>query len=665
MSAFHTTPNQIVQLDDAGQLETEVAQHLTEAGCDIGENERRAWRNSLPTLARHLCELGFGDLDALVEYQLPRSSRRIDVVLAGAAPGSGRPAYLVVELKQWSWANWYDGSESLLNVPGMHERQLHPAIQVQAYCSYLVDFVSWLPEWPDAVHGMAYLHNATRDRIPELLARERPYQSMVYTRDRKVEFAGYLKRRFATARSGHAAHRLLTSPIRASRQLLTLTAEEIGSRSHFTLLDEQREAYELVRRAVRWADEGRRKRLVVISGGPGSGKSAIALNLLADLAREGRQVAHATGSRAFTRSLKQYARRSRDPYQRTVPVFNYFFDFMRERPDRIDVLICDEAHRIRERSYRGGVTGSRSQVDELIDAAKVPVFLLDADQVVRPNEVGSVELIQEAAERRDLDVDPVILGAQFRCGGSPRYERWLLRLLGLVPGGPYPWPGDENFRLELVSSPEEMEARLRQRQDANETARISAGFCWEWTHEPRDGRLVPDVTIGRWSRPWNLDDGYSVRGVPKGSYWATDPRGFDQVGCIYTAQGFEYDWSGVIVGGDLVVNNGRLITRPERSHDPAIVDKRARNVDKLIRNTYKVLLTRGLRGTLVYSVDKDTQEFLSRLIPPVRRLRIREAEGVQRLAPSRAVPQRPGDVVRQEADGASVPGKTQSTDGGP
>ncbi|WP_460807025.1 DUF2075 domain-containing protein [Micromonospora zhanjiangensis] len=366
--------------------------------------------------------------------------------------------------------------------------------------------------------------------------------------------------------------------------------------------------------------------MVIISGGPGSGKSAIALTLLADLAHAGRIVAHASGSKAFTGSLRRYARTDpREPLRRTKPLFNFFRDFMTDERDSIDVLICDEAHRIRTRSNRGSVVGEVPQVEELIAVAKVPVFLLDDHQVVRPNEVGRVEMIKEAAGRMHVDVEIVTLDAQFRCGGSPGYERWVEHLLGLADGKPYPWDGDDRFRLGVVGSPERMEELLRQRQADGETARISAGFCWEWTHQPVNGRLANDVRIGSWAKPWNAYGNRPPRGIPSSSYWATDPAGFGQVGCIYTAQGFEYDWSGVIMGPDLVVRNGRLVSQPGESKDPEIIGRPGRrkpeNADLLIRNTYKVLLTRGLRGCLIHSVDEETQAFLKRLVPaPVDRL---------------------------------------------
>ncbi|MEU7839463.1 DNA/RNA helicase domain-containing protein [Micromonospora sp. NPDC049114] len=275
------------------------------------------------------------------------------------------------------------------------------------------------------------------------------------------------------------------------------------------------------------------------------------------------------------------------------------------------------------------------------------MFLLDDDQVVRPNEVGSVRMIREAADSLYLEVDYIHLGAQFRCGGSPRYERWVRHLLGLADGSPYRWPADDDYRVALAPSPQEMEALLRPRNEAGQSARISAGFCWPWNELPRGGRLVPDVSINGWRRPWNAAGDHPPRGIPSGSYWATDPRGFDQIGCLYTAQGFEYDWSGVILGPDLVFRDGQLRSAPTKSHDSAIFKngRVSQGADRLIRNAYKVLLTRGMRGTLIHSVDPETQDFLAGLVPPPRRARPQIAPGVVGVAqndpPTAVKPDRP------------------------
>ena len=195
-------------------------------------------------------------------------------------------------------------------------------------------------------------------------------------------------------------------------------------------------------------------------------------------------------------------------------------------------------------------------------AARVPVFLLDQNQVVRPGEMGTVEDIERHARSLGLDVHRIQLDEQFRCGGSELYIQWVLRLLALEPGGPIPWE-DDSFALEVVDSPQEMEHRLRGKLGDGYGARMTAGYCWPWSDPRQDGSLVPDVSIGTWSRPWNVKGERAVGGAPPAALWATADGGFEQVGCVYTAQGFEYDWNGVIFGPDLVWRE-RPVGQPAR-----------------------------------------------------------------------------------------------------
>jgi len=559
-------------------------------------------------------EAGLGDVEALVEYQLPLTSKRADVVLAGVHPRHGTPSYVVVELKQWTRANLLDGTDDVCQLDGYGER-LHPVEQVRRYCTHVTDFVASLAEHPDRLAGVAYLHNATDLDVDSLWELPASDHGQLFTGQRRGRFLDYLRSRFAPSPGAAAADDLLSSAIRPSKQLLALAAREVQDRKQFVLLDEQQTAYSLVLRALDRSWRANAKEVIVVSGGPGSGKSVIALSLLGELSRQGRTILHATGSSAFTQTLRRVAG-ARAP--RVKSMFKYFNQFVDAERNGLDVLLCDEAHRIRETSAnrytRATLRTGQPQVEELMNAARVPVFLLDEHQVVRPGEIGTIADIEAAAARLGLGCRRVDLDAQFRCGGSRAYELWVLRLLGLAPGGPVAWEGDENFWLNTAAGPSVMEDRLRGLLGEGYGARIAAGYCWRWSDPVKGGGLVADVTIGGWHKPWNNKSASSQAGAPGTPYWSSDPAGFEQVGCVYTAQGFEYDYSGVIMGPDLVWRDGRWVARPDRSHDSQVKRGTAEEFDRAVRNTYKVLLTRGMRGTLVYSTDRETQELLETLI---------------------------------------------------
>ncbi|MFI8930295.1 DNA/RNA helicase domain-containing protein [Streptomyces sp. NPDC053474] len=603
-------------------LDTSLYHHLAEQffhvhGYRPGTSEVRSWERSLPALTAVLNDAGLGDVEVMVEYTLPLNSKRADAVLAGVHPVSGEPSYVVVELKQWSQAEPDEDDLALCRVDAYAHPVLNPIEQVRRYREYLVDFNGALAEHPGRVSGVAFLHNATEFGVGALRARERDDHGQLFTAERRGEFIDYLRARLSPDHSGaHAADELMGGKTAPSKQLMAVAAQEVRERAEFVLLDEQQVAYRLVLNAVSRAKRSDHKEVVIVTGGPGTGKSVIALSLLGELYRQGVSALHATGSQSFTKTMRKVAGARKRQVQE---LFKYFNSFMATEKNSLDVLLCDEAHRIRETSANRYTPAAhrtgRRQIDELIDAARVPVFLLDEHQVVRPGEMGTVDEIRAAAAAKGLDCHVVPLESQFRCGGSDAYLRWVVRLLGLEPGGPVEWEPDGRMSLLVAESPGEMEAFLQARRARNYSARLSAGYCWRWSPEPKPGEPLPaDVVIGDWARPWNLRGDRSVAGAPPAALWATDPAGFGQVGCVYTAQGFEYDWSGVVIGPDLVWRGDRWVTDRAASKDP--VFKRSTpdaDVDRLIRNTYKVLLTRGMIGTIVYSTDAETQEKLREL----------------------------------------------------
>ncbi|WP_225994163.1 DUF2075 domain-containing protein [Actinomadura rudentiformis] len=606
------------------QLSSILAEHLKmAANLNVSDSEKRAWDRSLPILAHDLVEAGLGQVEMLIEYQLPLTSKRADVVLAGVDRRTGGDAYVVVELKQWSHAEVWEDDERRVLVQNMTGKpKLHPSLQAKGYSDYILDFLSVLADHPDALHAVAYLHNAARNDVIDLYDVVEDNRTRLFTQTTRGAFVDYLRDRFAPAPGAPAADRLLSSEVRPSKQLLKLAAEEIRNREQFTLLAEQRLAYEMVLHAVDKAQHEDLKTVVVITGGPGSGKSVIALSLLGELSRQGRSVLHATGSKSFTQTMRRYVAKGSS---KTKAMFKYFNNFMEAKKNGLDVLICDEAHRIREvsanRYTAARLRTGRPQVDELIDAARVPVFLLDEHQVVRPGEMGTVAQIQAQAESKGLTVHHVSLDEQFRCGGSRKYEEWVLALLGLDGDTPTPWEGDDHFDVTLADSPYDLEAQLKTQQSHGYSARMTAGFCWPWSdpqknHLGQPTTLVSDVVIGEWARPWNVKGDRSIGDAPPSDLWATHEGGFDQVGCVYTAQGFEYDWNGVILGPDLIYRDGSLITVRSASKDPALKPKTVTDTqaDRLIRNTYKVLLTRGMAGTILYSTDPETQTYLAGLL---------------------------------------------------
>jgi hypothetical protein len=360
--------------------------------------------------------------------------------------------------------------------------------------------------------------------------------------------------------------------------------------------------------------------VLVVKGGPGTGKSVIAINLMADLLLQGYNAHYATGSRAFTKTLRKVIG------PRGSVQFKFFNSYTDAEDNAVDVLIADESHRIRltsesrftKRAKRSGIP----QIRELLDSSKVAVFFIDDRQIVRPNEIGSVTYIKGEAEQIGARLYEYELQAQFRCQGSDAFVSWVNNTLGIERTAHVIWEEDERFEFKIMSSPHELENAIRMRVSSGNTGRVVAGFCWDWSDPNNDGTLPNDVVIGDYQRPWDArpEARHLAKGIPSAELWAYDPNGINQVGCVYTAQGFEFDYVGVIFGPDLRYDFDSQAWKghPESSADSVV--KRAKgNFIELVKNTYRVLLSRGLHGCYVYFMDKDTERFFkSRIETPVK-----------------------------------------------
>lgn len=320
-------------------VEQMTARMLATTGRRPSAGERRAWNASVPRLVEDLAG-GLPLVEVLVEHHLPLTSKRVDAVLAGLHPRTRQPSYVVVELKQWSRATRYEDDESLVRVAANGQPVLHPMHQVATYRDYMLDFLPGLQGREQDVVAVAYLHEASEAGIATLRDANPGTESVrMFTGERRGQFLDFIRSRLDPDVEGAAAaDHLLSMRAGPSRQLLAVAAEEIRDREQFVLLDEQRLAFDIVMHEVERARRGDSKTVVIVSGGPGSGKSVIALSLLGELARQGRSVLHATGSRSFTNTLRQVAGHGAP---RVRSMFMYFNSFMEAESNGLDVLILD------------------------------------------------------------------------------------------------------------------------------------------------------------------------------------------------------------------------------------------------------------------------------------------------------------------------------------
>lgn len=611
-------------LDDATQnvIGDKIAQSFIEHfGHSAADGEIAAWRNSLSAMANAIRLGDLTDHGVVVEWQLPLTSKRLDVLLTGHN-SQGQPHSVIVELKQWTTTEPTHIPECVVTFVGGRKREvLHPSAQVSQYRQYLADTHSSFTSGEFGLVACSFLHNMTYDAESELFSDRHAdllQVAPVYTGDRTTDLVDYLTLHLSDGGGVPLLDTVVNGRYAPHKRLLDHTAKMIEGEPTYVLLDEQKVVFNSIIAKVSEQHRTTEKSVFVIRGGPGTGKSVLALNLVGELAKSGYSVHHATGSRAFTENVKKAVG------SRAASLFKYFNSYQGQDSGLLDVLVCDEAHRLRPFSYNRFTKKEdrtdQPQIEELIEVARVAVFFIDDLQVVRPGEVGSSELIRGAAGAVGASVfDDYHLEAQFRCGGSEGFIQWVDNTLDIQRTPTALFEVDEDFDFDVVDSPRELQALINEKAAQGHTARLVAGFCWPWSKANDDGTLVDDVAIGDWQMPWNARPEATglAPGIPKSHQWATDPGGLDQVGCVYTAQGFEFDYVGVIVGRDVVYRAREgWVGQPEFSHDTVVrrSGKEPAQFASLVKQTYRVLLTRGLKGCYVYFEDPATRDFfLSRV----------------------------------------------------
>jgi uncharacterized protein len=583
-----------------------------------------SWTNSLQFLKNAVEYASPPDNMVALEFELPYSTQRIDCLLFGRGD-DGKDNVVVIELKQWSDVKDCDIEDNVVTFVGGSDRMVpHPSLQVRGYHYYLADFLEVFHQSSDpiALSSCVYCHNYPRTDDAVLLLpkfQEILEEFPVYTKDDFRALGDFLKSKIEKGSGLEVFGRFATSNIKPSKKLIELTSAMIAGQKVFNLIDDQITANNTIIDRARKCTKLKRKSVIVVRGGPGTGKSLIALNALAELIKKGIVVYHATGSKSFTETLRKVVG------HRAAKLFKYFNSFSTYGENDIAVLICDEAHRIRTSSNnRYTRTDKRStlpQVDELVKVAKVSIFFIDDNQVVRPEEIGNSSLIRDAAAKYRADTYDFELKSQFRCSGSDGYLNWLDNTLMIRETANTYLTKNEKMDFRIFDDPNELYAAIKEKNRLKpNSARMVAGFCWPWSDPNPDGTLVEDVVIGSFKMPWEgKGDKKLAKGIPYWYQWAYDAGGVNQCGCIYTTQGFEFDYIGVIIGNDLVYDplSKAWIGKRENSKDPQLKRAGVADFTSYAKNIYRVLLTRGMQGCYVCFLDENTRNFFeTRMFDP-------------------------------------------------
>jgi len=583
----------------------------TATGRSTSKSEIHSWKNSLQYMDRVLSdhEIPY-DAGVAIEYHLPQSSKRIDFILTGMDRNRQESAILV-ELKQWEKAELTQ-SDAVVVTRFQHgpRETPHPSYQAWSYKQLLEDYNQTVQDEHIRLHPCAYLHNYEDDGvISNPFYSEYIKQAPLYLKSDALKLQQFIKAHVKYGDTTRIMYRIDQGKIKPSKNLADELASMLKGNREFVLIDDQKVVFEKAKLLAGQASE-HAKKVLIVEGGPGTGKSVLAINLLAELTEKELVVQYVTRNSAprqvYEAKLTGHFRKTR-----ISNLFSGSGSYHAVSPNTFDCLIVDEAHRLNEKSGMFSHLGE-NQIKEIISASKLSIFFIDEDQKVTLKDIGDKESIRTWAKKIGAEVVEMELESQFRCNGSNGYLAWLDHTLQIRETANEMLDTLE-YDFRIVDSPAKLHDLIRTKNKINNKARVVAGYCWDWISKKKP--LLKDIVIGDYRATWNLDT--------DGQAWIIKPDSVSEVGCIHTCQGLEVDYIGVIVGPDLVVRDGSMLTKPaERSNmDKSIQGWKklfknnpeggAARLDAIIKNTYRTLMTRGQKGCYVYFVDEETRRYFS------------------------------------------------------
>lgn len=584
------------------QLIFEKMNRRTQAG------EIRSWVNSLKDMYIVMSNPSIpNEVEVAIEYKIPNSNKRVDFIVTGTDENELNHA-VIIELKQWQQIILNSKKDAIVEtwLAGGLRETVHPSYQAWSYASMIYDYNVNVRSNDIKINPCAFLHNYDlKDEDPLLDSTYQYYieKAPVFAKNDKRKLTEFISN-FIKKPNNEILNDIEHGVIKPSKSLQDSMASLLRGNQEFVLLDDQKVIYELINDEVRTLKE-KEKKVIIIKGGPGTGKSVLAINLLSSILLQEKNVIYVTKNSAPRRVYLE--KLIRGNYRR-VEINNLFKGpdkFHTVSTDTYDCILVDEAHRLRKKSGMFQNEGE-DQIKEIINAARVAVFFIDDLQQVTTSDHGSVEQIKLWSNRLNVPYIEKELISQFRCNGSDGYLAWVDNVLELRHTD---WDLiDLDYDVRICESPQEVRDLILKKNQENNKARLLAGYCWNWLKDERNNPYHKDIQIGEFGMPWNFENTGT---------WAIDPESVNEIGCIHTSQGLEFDYVGVIIGNDLIVEDGQLVTnlfnrartdqstRGLKKMYKTEKDKALEIADRIIKNTYRTLLTRGQKGCYIYCVDQE------------------------------------------------------------
>lgn len=583
---------------------------LTYTGKKVSASELNSFKSSLPFMDKVLADREIpDDCYVSIEYHIPQMSKRIDFMISGSDGISDH--VVIIELKGWNKAEYtpYDG---IVCAEYRHGKKnvSHPSYQAWSYAALLKGFNSVITEENITLVPCAYLHNYDDDGIINSpFYQEYLDLAPVFLRSEASKLREFIKRFIKKGDHSNIVGRIDNSDIKPNKAISDAVAGMMRGNKEFILIDDQKVVFETAKKLAITATETN-KHTLIVEGGSGTGKSVVAINLLAELLKLG-----------FFAKYVNKTSTPRDVYfekltadgKKMIELKELFVgsgSFINFSPNAIQALIVDEAHRLTEKT--SFLKRGKNQIKEIMDASLFSIFFIDPNQIVHINDYGDIATIERIAKEKGITVHREKLESQFRCNGSDGYLAWVDNTLQIEDTVNEDLAGID-YDFQVFDNPTELRNLILEKNKKDNKARLLAGYCWSWvsTKNPeKDDIVFPEFGF---AAKWNMKQ--------EGGKFMINKNGVNEVGCIHTAQGLDCDYIGVIVGDDLIVRGGVVQGNPaKRDKDDRTIhgwrkrmkenpDETEQLIQAIIKNTYRTLMTRGMKGCYIYCTDQETREY--------------------------------------------------------
>jgi len=590
------------------------------------QSEIKSWNNSMQFMYKVLETNEIPDNCGIaIEFKIPFTNKRIDFLISGVNENKSSSA-IIIELKQWDTIEKVEGKDGIVKTflgKGLNETT-HPSYQVWSYYNLLKDFNENVQSENIQLHPCVYLHNLDLNKNKDLIDNIYSYyisKAPVYTKGDIYKLRDFIKKFIKYGDNKNILYKLDSGKIKPSKFLQDSLTNLLKGNQEFTLIDDQKIAYEEIFLKAQKSKIDNKKRVIIVRGGPGTGKSVIAINLLVNLINKSLVTFYVSKNSAPRNVYSTILKKSftKNHIDNLFKGSGWFYNLNK---NLFDVLIVDEAHRLNEKSGFLKNLGE-NQIKEIIYASRCSVFFIDENQKVDLHDIGNESEIRKYAELYKSQIINFELKSQFRCGGSDGYISWIDDLLQIKETANYNY-FDKIYDIKIFDNPNNLKKAIFEKNKINNKARLLAGYCWDWAKENRNKTTVPDIAIPEFnfSMSWNLGNT---------STWAIDKESVNEIGCIHTSQGLEFDYVGVIIGDDLRYENNNIITdftkRAKTDQSLKGIKKMYKEnpkkalkiADQIIKNTYRTLLTRGQKGCYIYCTDKNLSNYFKKKLNLIKK----------------------------------------------